>query len=135
MTFEATITWDRPKRNENSRLWAVDETPNHFFKRLIRILWSIMSKAAERSRSSWAVERPASSETKISFRTCRRTVLQQWNLRYADWKFDLSWREERCDKKRSAKTRSVSFDKNENSKWGGNSFNHLNQDLIILKVI
>ena len=58
LTFEITTTWDRPERNEDSKLRAVDETPNQCFKRLRRILWSIVSKTA-RSRNWSAVERLA----------------------------------------------------------------------------
>ena len=67
LTFEVTTIWDRPKRNEDGKLRAVDETPNQCFKRLIRILWSIVLKAAERFTSRSAVKWPALSETKISF--------------------------------------------------------------------
>ena len=63
LKFEVTIT----ERNEDSKLRAVDETPKQFFQRLSRIPRSVVSKAAERSRSRSAVERPASSETKMSF--------------------------------------------------------------------
>ena len=67
MKFEITTTLDRPERNEDSKFKAVNETPDQFFKRLRRLLWSVVSKAAEKSKSSSLVERPASSETKILF--------------------------------------------------------------------
>ena len=51
LTFEVTLTWDRTERNDDSKLRAVDEILNQCFKRLRRILWSIESKAAERSGS------------------------------------------------------------------------------------
>ena len=77
-----------------------------------------MSKAAKRSRSRSAVEWPASSGTKLSFWTCKRAVSQEWNLRYADWKFDIRLWEERWNKRWSAIISSVSLDKNDKFKMG-----------------
>ena len=99
-------------RNKDCKLRAVDETPSQFFKRLRTILWSIVWKDAERSRNSSTEERPAPSETKISFWTRRRAVTRM-KFTIADRKFDIRLWEERCDKRRSAITRSVSFHRNE----------------------
>ena len=53
------------------------------------------------------MEQPALSEIKIWFWTPRRAVSQEWNLRYADWNFDMRLWAERCDKRRSTITRWV----------------------------
>ena len=49
LLFEIITIWDWPERNKDSKLRAVDETPNQFFRQWIKTLWSIVSKAAERS--------------------------------------------------------------------------------------
>ena len=84
LSLEVTTIWDRPERNEDGNFKAVDEKQYQYFKRWRRILWSIVTKAAERSTKRSTVEWPASSETKILFWTHRRAVSKEWNLRYAD---------------------------------------------------
>ena len=66
LNLKVTTVWDRLETNEDSKFKAVDEKPNQYCKWRRRILWSIISKAAERFRRS-AVERLASSKSKISF--------------------------------------------------------------------
>ena len=94
LTSGVTTTWDRQvlERNEVSKLRAVDETPNQCFKRL-RILWSIVSKVAERSSSS-AVERPASKQ-KYHFEHAREQFHK--NEIYDMQTENLTWDYERID--------------------------------------
>ena len=132
LSSEVTTIWDRPERNEDSKFKAVDEKPNHCCKRWRRILWSIVSKAAEKSRRRSAEERPASSETKISFWTRRRAVSQKWNLRYADWNFDIKLWAKRCNKRLWKWHLRLALTGMTNLKWDDNSLNLLNPDLVFL---
>ena len=69
--------WNLSDKNEVNKLRAVDEIPNQCCKQWVKILRSIVSKTAERSRRR-AVERPSSSETRISFCTYKSTVSEEW---------------------------------------------------------
>ena len=54
--LEATTVWKRLVRNDDNDERAEDEIPNQCFKWWSRILWSIVSNAAERSRRRRAVK-------------------------------------------------------------------------------
>ena len=64
--LEATIVWKRLVRNDDNDERAEDVMPSQCFKWWNRILWSIVSNAADRSRRKRAVVWPESKETKIS---------------------------------------------------------------------
>ena len=71
--------WDLSDRQEDNKLRAVDDIPNQCCKRWVKILWSIVSKAADRSSSRRAVECPASSEARMLFWTYNKAVSEEWN--------------------------------------------------------
>ena len=82
LDFDAGVitVWNLSDRKENNKLRAVDDIPNRCCKRWVKILWSIVSKAADRSSSRWAVECPASSEARMSIWMYNRAVSKEWNL-------------------------------------------------------
>ena len=56
-----------------------------------RIEWSIVSKAAERSRSVRTVMSPVSRAVCMSLVTFRRAVSVLWADLYADWLGEINW--------------------------------------------
>ena len=94
---KATTVWKRLVRNDDNDEKAEDVLPNQYFRRWSRILCSIVSNAAERSRRRRAMERPESKETKIWFWMRSRAVSEEWNVWYADWYSDIKPLEEICD--------------------------------------
>ena len=81
----------------------MDEIQNQCCKRWIRILWSIVSKAA--------VEWPASRATRILFCIYKSAVSEEWNLRYAVWNLaNRSW-EKRCVKRQFAIMCSTNYER------------------------
>ena len=83
-----------------------------------KILWSIVSKAADRSSSRRAVECPASSEARMSFWTYNKAISDEWNLRLADCNLDIRLWDERCEERRAAIIRSINFDKKDRFEIG-----------------
>ena len=72
------------------------ESPTQFLRVLMRILWSIVSKAALRSRSTKIVGRLESRLSLMSFVIFRRAVSVLWWGRKPDWNvssilFVLRW--------------------------------------------
>ena len=65
--LEAKTVWKRLVRNNDNDKRTEDVIPNQRFKRWSRILWSIVSNAAERSRRRRAVEGPESKVLKYHF--------------------------------------------------------------------
>ena len=65
--LEATTVWKRLVRNDDNDEREDDVIPNQCFKRWSRILWSIVSNAAKRSRRRRAVEWPESKKLKYHF--------------------------------------------------------------------
>ena len=62
----------------------------------------MVSKAIERSSKKRALEWPASRAIRISFYIYKSTVLEEWNLRFADLNLvKRSW-EERCVRRQFA---------------------------------
>ena len=60
------ILWDLPVKYDLNQWSAFPAAPNHSSSLLMRIEWSIESKAAERSSKVTAVTLPASIDTRIS---------------------------------------------------------------------
>ena len=83
LDFDAGVitVWNLSDRKEDKKFRAVDDIPNQCCKRWVKILLSIVSKAADWSSSRRAVECPASSEARMSFWTYNRAVSEEWNLR------------------------------------------------------
>ena len=69
--FDADVitVWDLFDRKEDTKFRAVDEMSEQCCKRWVKILWSIVSEAADRSMSRKAVLWLASSEARVSFLT------------------------------------------------------------------
>ena len=59
-----------------------------------RHTWSIVSKAALRSRNTSKVTCCSFIFISISFHTCSRAVSVLWNVRHADWNSGYSWQED-----------------------------------------
>ena len=66
LDLEATTVWKQLVRNDDNDERAEEVIPNQYFKRWSRILWSIVSNAAERSRRR-AVEWPESTSIRRHF--------------------------------------------------------------------
>ena len=59
-----------------------------------RHTWSIVSKAALRSRNTSKVPCCSFTFISISFHTCSRAVSLSWNFQYAYWNSEYSWKED-----------------------------------------
>ena len=79
------ILWHLPVRCDLNQLSAFPVTPNQLSSLCKRIVWSMASKAAERSTNVSVVTLPVSSDARISLRILRRAVSVEWNFLYADW--------------------------------------------------
>ena len=79
------ILWHLPVKYDLNQLSAFPVTPNQSLSLLSRIVWSMVSKAAERSSNVSAVTLPASIDARISLWIYSRAVSVEWNFLYADW--------------------------------------------------
>ena len=75
---------------------TVPEMPKVWFNRDSRRVWSMVSKAAERSRSVRSETLPASEALSRSLTIRTKAVSVLWLERYADWNgwrrlFDIRW--------------------------------------------
>ena len=119
--LDATTVWKRLVRNDDNDERAEDVIMNQCFKRWSRILWSLVSNAAERSIRR-VVEWPESIDSKISFWTRSRAVSEEWNLRWANWHSDIRPLEERCNWSWLAITHSINFEGKDRLKIGRKFF-------------
>ena len=71
-------------RYEVNQLRAVPDIPYHVDKRVMRMLWSIVSKAADRSSRVSSVTLPLSMLRLMSLCIFKRAVSVDWNCLYAD---------------------------------------------------
>ena len=79
------ILWHLPVKYDLNQLSSFPVTPNQSSSPLSRIVWSMVSKAAERSSNVSAVTLPASIDTRISLWIFSRAVSVEWNFPYVDW--------------------------------------------------
>ena len=79
------ILWYLSVKYARSQLSAFPVTPNQSSSLLSRIVWSMVSKAIERSSIVSAVTLPASTDARISLWIFSRAVSVEWNFLYADW--------------------------------------------------
>ena len=97
----STVTlWERFHKYEANQSKTFPDTPNSVRRRLRRIWWSTISKAALRSRRIRSVACCLSIFIKMSFLILSRAVSVLWLGRYADWsvgkrlflaRWDCSW--------------------------------------------
>ena len=120
LDFDARVitVWDLSDRKEDNKLRAVDDISNQCCKGWVKILWPMLSKAADRSNSRRAVECAASSEARMSFWTYNRAVSEEWNLRWADCNLDIRLWDERYEERQEAITCPINFDKKDIFKIG-----------------
>ena len=83
--LRSLILWLLPVKYDLNQSTAFPLTPNQSPSLLRRIVWSIVSKAAERSSRVNAVTLPSSIAERISLWILRRAVSVEWNFLYADW--------------------------------------------------
>ena len=79
------ILWHLPVKNNSNQLSAFPLTPSQSSSLFKRIVWSLVSKAAERSSNVGAVTLPASIDARISLWIWRGAFSGEWNFLYADW--------------------------------------------------
>ena len=85
-----------PVRYDLNHSRAVPDMPTECCSRVIRIVWSIVSKAAVRSSSTRIEQYPESAAIRRSLTTFRRAVSVLCSARKPDWnfskrKFPLRW--------------------------------------------
>ena len=82
--FNAT-KWDRPSKYHFKSLQALTPKPKILWSISIRILWTTLSNAFERSISTRIVKSPLSKKARISSKTFNTALLQPFQLWYLDW--------------------------------------------------